>query len=120
MTDDLDNIWTDGGADDLANTPSRATDPTGRAGAFFGCPLWWIQRVAPLVHSKSEVLAAIYLWRLRAICRRKTVVLANSRLLLDLGVSRWSKYRMLEHLERGNLIKVVRRGKAAPRVTFNR
>jgi hypothetical protein len=119
-----DDLWTDGGADDLDfEAPASARPhPTNRtqSNAFFGCPLWWIQKVAPLVGGKSEVMTAIYLWRLRVICRSKTVVLANSRLLDELGVDRHSKYRALRRLERAGLVRVQRKTGAAPRVTFKR
>ena len=119
MTDDLDNIWVGGEADDLADVPAGAVKPAKRD-AFFGAPLWWIKRVAPLARGKSELLVAILLWRLRIVNKSRTVVLTNTRLLTDLGVGRSAKYRMLQQLEAAGLVRVARRGKASPRVTFVR
>ena len=115
---DQDGLWL--GNDDLASEPAHSPPSQERAAnAFFGCPLWWVQKVTPLVHGKGEVLAAIYLWRLRVIQHnKKTVVLSNSQLLDRLGVDRFTKYRMLKRLEQADLVRVQYKRGAAPRVTF--
>ena len=115
---DQDGLWL--GTEDFdetktVHTPSprpRATD------AFFGCPLWWVQKAFPLVHSKGELLAAIHLWRLRVIQHDKTVVLGSSWLLNEFGIDRFVKSRMLRRLKQAGLIQVRSKPGQAPRVTF--
>jgi hypothetical protein len=108
-TDDLDQIET------AHNSPPRSR----AADAFFGCPVWWVKKVTPLVHSKGELLAAIHLWRLRVIQHnRKTVVLGNSWLSDELGIDRFVKSRMLHRLKRAGLVRVQSKPGQAPRVTF--
>jgi hypothetical protein len=86
---------------------------------FFGCPVGWVKKVTPLVHSKGELLAAIHLWRLRVIQHnRKTVVLGNSWLSDELGIDRFVKSRMLHRLKRAGLVRVQSKPGQAPRVTF--
>jgi hypothetical protein len=103
---DQDGLWL--GNDDLATEPAHSPPSQERAAnALFGCPLWWVKKVTPLVHGKGELLAAIYLWRLRAIQHnKKTVVLSNSRLSDELGIDRFVKSRMLHRLKRAGLVRV--------------
>ena len=112
-----DDLWL--GNDDLATEPAHSPRSQERAAnALFGCPLWWAKKVTPLVHGKGELLAAIYLWRLRAISHSKTVVMGNSKLLNELGVDRFAKSRALRRLEQAKLIRVRSKPGQAPRITF--
>ena len=64
----MSDLSTGNGKDDLdfvGGKPARSAGLSTDHGAFFGCPLSWIKKVAPLVHGKGELLVAIYLWRLR-------------------------------------------------------
>jgi DNA-binding MarR family transcriptional regulator len=89
-----------------------------QANALFGCPLWWVKAIIPLVHGKGELLVAIYLWRIRVISHSKTVVLGNSRLLDELGVDRFAKSRTLRRLAQAGLIRLQSKPGQAPRITF--
>ena len=114
---DQDGLWL--GNDDLASEPAHSPRSQERAAnAFFGCPLWWVQKAFPLVHSKGELLAAIHLWRLRVIQHDKTVVLGSSWLLNEFGIDRFVKSRMLRRLKQAGLIQVRSKPGQAPRVTF--
>jgi hypothetical protein len=86
---------------------------------FFGCPIWWLRAVLPVVKGKSELVVAIYLFRLRHVTKSKTVVVPN-KWLRENGVSRFVKCRALARLERAGLIAVERRGRVAPEVKFLR
>ena len=117
----MSDLWTGNGEDDLdfvGAKPARSAGGARTNGAFFGCPLSWIKKVAPLVHGKGELLVAIYLWRLRAVTRSKMIVLGNSRLLDELGIDRFTKSRTLRRLERAGLIRVRLKPGQAPRVAF--
>ena len=115
-----DNLWTGDGKDDLDVIGAKPARSTGRvqANAFFGCPLSWVKKVAPLVHGKGGLLVAIYLWRLRVVTHSKTIVFGNSKLLVELGIDRSTKSLALRRLERAGLIRVQRKPGQAPRVTF--
>lgn len=117
----MSDLWTGNGEHDLDFVGAKPARSAGRArtnGAFFGCPLSWIKKVAPLVHGKGELLVAIYLWRLRVVTRSKMIVLGNSRLLDELGIDRFTKSRTLRRLERAGLIRVRLKPGQAPRVAF--
>jgi hypothetical protein len=86
---------------------------------FFGCPIWWLRAVLPVVKSKGELVVAMYLFRLRHVTKNKTVVAPN-KWLKEMGIDRRRKYRALARLERAGLVVVERHGKAAPEVTFLR
>jgi hypothetical protein len=84
-----------------------------RTNKLFGCPLWWLKLVLPLVQSKEQLVVAIYLWRRRVICdHAKTFKVSNTE-LNELGIDRRIKYRTLEHLEAAKIIAVEWPGKEA-------
>jgi hypothetical protein len=85
---------------------------------LFGCPMWWLRRVLPVVVSKQQLVVAIYLWRRRTVCGdHKTFDVPNAE-LRSLGISRKVKYQALEWLASAGLIKIGRKGKEAVTVTI--
>lgn len=119
MTEDL---WIGGQTDDLDVRPARRraariTD----GGRHIGCPLWWFTLVFPIVRGKNELAVALYIYRLRMIHRSHTVVVSNERLLTELGIDRYAKYRALRRLADAGVIILKRRsGKRALQVKFSR
>jgi hypothetical protein len=111
----MDELWTDG-PDSLAD----ASAPKQRAPNehLIGCPIWWLQRVLPVVSSKNQLVVAIYLWRRWVVCRyRKTFDVPNGE-LKSLGISRRTKYQTLARLEAAGVIKIRRKGRQALTVTI--
>jgi hypothetical protein len=94
---------------------------------FIGCPLGWFDRVLPVLKGKVELALALLLYRERFLQRDSrgrriekadTVTLSNNQLNRR-GLQRRSKYQMLKRLEAAGIIKVDRKNKASPKVTFN-
>jgi hypothetical protein len=89
---------------------------------IIGCPIWWLQCVLPVVHSKCQLVVAIYLWRRRIVCGGgDTFDVPNKGRngLAELGISRKAKYRTLELLAAAGLIRIAKRSaKTAPMVTI--
>lgn len=83
-----------------------------------GCPLAWFKRVYPVVRGKGELAVALYLYRLRTIQQSRTVAISNERLLTELGIDRYAKYRALRRLAQAGIITVKRHGKKAVQITF--
>ena len=83
-----------------------------------GCPLPWLRRILPLVNSAEQLAIALWLHRRQAVCRSKTFTVPNQTLIDDLGVSRFTKYRALYHLERARVIAITRDGHHALQVTL--
>ena len=97
---------------ETAATPRRRP----RAKHHIGCPLEWARRIVPIVHSKEQVIVAIWLHRRRAVCKRELFDVPNDTLYEELGLSRFVKYSTLRRLEKAGAIAVVRSNKRAPRV----
>jgi hypothetical protein len=113
--EDLKDLWveTDGDPLDVVPTTSESVDER-----FFGCPVWWLQRVLPVVKSPHQLVVAIYLWRRRVVCgNHKTFGVPNSE-LKSWGISRYAKYRTLKQLASAGIIKASFRGKEASGVTI--
>ncbi len=114
MTDDL---WTESQADDLDLQPAhRESDQAGAR--HIGCPLSWFTLIFPVVRGKNELAVALYIYRLRVICRSRTVAVSNAGLLTELGIGRHAKYRALRRLAEAGIITVKRHNKRALEVTF--
>jgi hypothetical protein len=115
----MDNLWVDG-PDDIANapTPKRSrvdTDPS----RHIGCPLWWFKLVFPIVHGKNELAVALYIYRLRSVQHRSSVLtITNERLLAELGINRFAKYRALRRLADAKVIAIKQRGNHAVEIRF--
>jgi CRP-like cAMP-binding protein len=85
-----------------------------------GCPLAWFRLVFSVVHGKNELAVALYLYRLRMVRRSRTVAVSNVRLLAELGVDRFAKYRALGRLADAGIITIRRRHKRALEIRFVR
>jgi hypothetical protein len=100
--------------DDVIPTGSRRTRTNETP--FAKVPLKWAAAVAEATGDPVVALAvslAYLAWKAQS----PTFTLSNRR-LQRLGVTRWSKYRALERLEKAGLIRVGRTGKRAPVVTL--
>jgi hypothetical protein len=85
---------------------------------FIGCPVWWLQRVLPVVESKNQLVVALYLWRRRIVCgNHETFDVPNGE-LKRWGISRKVKYQALDRLAASGVIRINRKGKAALTVTI--
>jgi hypothetical protein len=85
---------------------------------FIGCPLSWFKRVFPVVHGKNELAIALYLYRLSKVCGSRTMMVSNERLLAELGIDRYAKYRALRRLAEARIITLKHRHKHAIQVTI--
>jgi hypothetical protein len=93
------------GGDPLADLSEKAPEDH-----FIGCPLDWFKLVFPLMHSKKELAVALYVYRLHKIRRSRTVLVSNERLLAELGINRFVKYRALRRLADAGIIKTKSHG----------
>jgi hypothetical protein len=89
-------------------------DPKDR---LFGCPIWWVQCVRPVVRTKDQLIVAVYLWRRRIVCGSEVFDVPNGELKIC-GVSRKAKKRTLELLAIAGRIRVTQHAKSAPLVTI--
>jgi hypothetical protein len=87
---------------------------------FIGCPLPWFKSVLSVVHGKNELAVALYLYRLWKVFGSRTVVVSNERLLAELGIDRYAKYRALRRLAEAGIITLKRQNKHAIQVTIQR
>ena len=118
-----EELWTGGRADDLEHLPPtrhRRTSTAVADGRHIGCPLWWFTLVFPIVRGKNELAVALYIYRLRMIRRSRTVAVSNTRLLTELGIDRFAKYRALRRLAGAGIIRIKRHNKRALEITFSR
>ena len=84
-----------------------------------GCPLSWFKRVLPVVRGKNELAVALYLYRLRTVQHRQTVVVSNAPLLAELGIDRYAKYRALRRLAGAGIVTLKRDNKRATTIIFH-
>jgi hypothetical protein len=83
-------------------------DPLGRSEPklfFIGCPLPWLARVLPVVNSKDQLVVALYVYSRCEAYGSKTVPVPNYQ-LAQLGISRQTKYRAVQHLQQAGALKV--------------
>ena len=114
----MDNLWIDG-PDDIANAPAPKRSRVGADPSHhIGCPLWWFKLVFPIVHGKNELAVALYIYRLRMVQHSLALTITNERLLAELGVNRFAKYRALQRLADAKVISLRRRGKHAVEIRF--
>jgi hypothetical protein len=113
MTEDP---WIEG-PDDLAAKPAGSACPIDSA-RHIGCPLSWFALVFPVVRGKNELAVALYIYRLRTIQRSRTVKVSNTRLLTELGINRFAKYRALRRLAGAGIITIKRRHSGSLEVVF--
>src|SRR5262245_42009327 len=108
-----DPLWK--AADKAARRPRRH-----RSKAFIGCPMSWLKWVLPLCGSAEQLAVAQCLYRLRIVQRSKTIRVSNRELKEALGISRYSKYRLLTKLENAGVILIRKRDGRSVVVTLLR
>ena len=115
----LDDLWLGGSEDDLANATLPNRRPSENSFRHIGCPLAWFKRVFPIVRGKNELAIALYIYRLRAVRRLRTVAVSNAPLLAELGIDRFAKYRALRRLAEAGVITLKRDNKKATKIVFH-
>jgi hypothetical protein len=75
--------------------------------------------VYPIARSKGDLAVWLWLWRLRSIRRSRTVKVSNNG-LVDLGITRYTKYRSLKRFAEAGLIDISRRDGNAMVVTIRK
>ena len=68
----------------------------------------WFMQIYPVVRGKNELAVALYIYRLRIIQHSRTVKVSNVRLLTELGIDRFAKYRALQRLAKAGIITIKR------------
>jgi hypothetical protein len=116
MTEDL---WIEGQTDALDPQPARRRPRPAAESRHIGCPLAWFTWVFPVVSGKNELAVALYLYRLRVIQHSRKVKVSNTRLLDELGIDRYAKYRALRRLAGAGIITVNRRRPGSLEVIFH-
>jgi hypothetical protein len=107
------DIFVDG--DPLDDPHWRKTPKAKRSGRFMGCSLPWFVWMFPLVKSKEQLAVALYLYRRCCICRSDTVTVPTGE-LVELGLGRWGKYRLLLSLEQVGILQVKDHGRRTVKV----
>lgn len=79
-----------------------------------------VQARVPVVHGKNELAIALCLYRLSKVCGSRTMVVSNERLLAELGIDRYAKYRALRRLAEPGIITLKHHHKHAIQVTLQR
>jgi hypothetical protein len=93
----IEDLFEDGGPfeDPLAQQAAlMAKAPPQPAKGYITCPLAWLQRVLPLVRSADQLVVLMLLYRRCLMAKSQTVTLPNGD-LAALGISRYTKYRLL-------------------------
>lgn len=85
-----------------------------RHSRLIGCPVDWFAWVLPLVRSQQQLAMALYLYRRCHVCHSNTVTVPTEE-LEELGLGRWSKYRLLISLEQVGILAVVEQPSDQPR-----
>jgi hypothetical protein len=91
------------GQDPFVDTAQQK--PKRRSGRHIGCQVPWLAWVLPLVRSKEQLALALYLYRRCCLCRSDTVTVPTEG-LSEIGLGRWSKYRLLLALERAGIVRI--------------
>jgi hypothetical protein len=99
--------------------PKPKPEPEPRDTRHIGCPLASFRQAYAVARSKGDLAVWLWLWRLRKLCRNRTIKVTNSG-LADLGVTRFAKYRALRRYAAAGLIGIRRKNKHALEVKFNR
>jgi hypothetical protein len=99
-------------AADMAGAPPRP------ASGYVTCPLAWLARMLPLVHSAEQLLVLQLIYRRCLLTRSPTVAFPNGE-LTALGIRRQTKYRALAQLSEAGLVSVEAQDGRAPHVTLH-
>ena len=112
-----DNLWTDGGKDDLAEAPLPSRrPPNSKTEPFVRLPLRWASQAAAATNTR-KALVWVRLLHVAWKTGCTSFPLPNGQLAKD-GVTRFMKGRALLELETAGLITVKRRHGRAPIVTL--
>jgi hypothetical protein len=104
-----EELWTKHQPDDLLNQPAHdRRNGHLPAARHIGCPMQWFMQIYPVVRGKNELAVALYIYRLRIIQHSRTVKVSNVRLLTELGIDRFAKYRALQRLAKAGIITIKR------------
>jgi len=118
--DEIENLFEDSNPDDplwqQAELIARA--PPMPAKGYVIYPLAWLQRVRPLARSADQLMVLMVLYRRCLTSRSRTVTLPNGE-LAALGISRYTKYRLLAWLQEAGAATVEAADGRAPRVTLH-
>jgi DNA-binding transcriptional ArsR family regulator len=104
---------------DMGDLWDRVPSKSESGDRHIGCPVRWLKLVLPAVGG-AKLAVALYLYRLRVVQHSRTVAVPNGWLRDELGISRRTKYKALTDLERAGIIRIQRKGREAPTVTFLR
>jgi predicted transcriptional regulator len=74
--------------------------------------------VFPAVRGKGELAVALFIYRQHAVQKSWTVVVTNIRLMTEMGIVRFTKYRAIKNLEDAGLVTVHHRNRKAVAVTI--
>jgi hypothetical protein len=117
----IEGLFEDGGPfeDPLAQQAAlMAKAPPRPAKGYITCPLAWLQRVLPLVRSADQLVVLMLLYRRCLMAKSQTVTLPNGD-LAALGISRYTKYRLLGWLRGAGAATVEGQNGQALRVTLH-
>jgi hypothetical protein len=121
----IEDLFIDtGGVDDLDGpVPSKSSGQrrrrtTNNHERHIGSTLTWFRAALSAVGG-YELAVAMYLYRLRKVTGSNTVALSNERLMDELGINRYAKYRALRKLEAAGLVSVRHPNKRTSQVTFS-
>jgi len=114
MAGDIDRLF---GEDDALDELTAVAPPR-PAKNYVTAPLSWLARVLPLVRSADQLVVLQLLYRRCLLRRSKTVALPNGE-LAALGISRFTKYRLLANLQEAGAAAVEQRNGQASAVTLN-
>jgi hypothetical protein len=84
-----------------------AAKPKQPAAPFIGCPVSWFAWVLPRAKSKEQLALALYLYRRCCVCRSGTVTVPAGQ-LTQIGLGRWSKYKLLTALKGSGVVHIER------------
>jgi hypothetical protein len=112
----VEDLFDDSKGDPLADVPSAEEVDAGRH--IIGCPLEWFKLVFSVVRGKNELAVALYVYRLCIVRGNHTAIISNVRLLTELGIDRFAKYRALRRLVDAGIVKIRRRGAGSLEVTL--
>jgi hypothetical protein len=96
----------------IAGAPPRP------APGYITCPLAWLDRIRPLVHSVDQLIVLQLLYRRCLMRRSQTVALPNGELAAR-GIGRKIKYRLLARLEEAGAVTIEKQNGQALRVTLH-
>ena len=96
----------------------KLTSKPRRNARHIGCSVDWLKLVLPIVHGEKELAVALWLHRRRAVCGSELFTVPNRELYEELGLTRYTKYRLLHRLKAAGLVIVTTSGSRTLTVQF--